>query len=112
MQHNSDFIGLVGRVFTNDLGDQGSILVEPYQRLKKIVLDTSLLNTQYYKVCIKSQVEQSRERSSTQPYYLCVVAIEKGPFGLPLIAVANFTYIIPFPPQKKKKKLARNNFET
>ena len=27
----------------------------------KMVLDTSLLNTQQYKVCIKGKVEQSRE---------------------------------------------------
>ena len=38
--------------------------VESYQRLKKMVLDISLLNTQYYKVRIKRQVEQSKERSS------------------------------------------------
>ena len=31
-------------------------------------LDTSLLNTQQYKVRIKSKVEQSRERSSALPY--------------------------------------------
>ena len=30
----------------------------------KMVLDTSLLNTQHYKVRIKGEVEQSRERSS------------------------------------------------
>ena len=34
----------------------------------KIVLDTSLLNTHQYKVCIKGKVEQSRERSSALPY--------------------------------------------
>ena len=32
--------------------------VESYQRLK-MVLDTSLLNTQHYKVCIKGKVEKS-----------------------------------------------------
>ena len=42
--------------------------VESYQRRKKMVLDTSLLNTQYYKVRIKGKVEQSRERSSALPY--------------------------------------------
>ena len=31
----------------------------------KMVLDTDLLNTQHYKVCIKGKVEQSRKRSST-----------------------------------------------
>ena len=52
------------------------------QRLK-MVLDASFLNTQHYKVCIKSKVEQSREMSSILPKNL-VVAIEKGAFGLPL----------------------------
>ena len=44
--------------------------VKSYQRLKKMVLDASLLNTQQYKVGIKSKVEQFRERSSTLPYTL------------------------------------------
>ena len=38
--------------------------------LKKMVLDTTLFNTQQYKVCIKGKVEQSRERSSVLPYTL------------------------------------------
>ena len=33
-----------------------------------MVLDTSLLNTQQYKVRIKGKVEQSREKSSAFPY--------------------------------------------
>ena len=47
---------------------------------KKMLLDTSLLNTQYYKVRIKGKMEQSRERRSALPYTLnwIVVAIEKG----------------------------------
>ena len=56
---------LVGRVFANDLGDQGSIPGCVIPKTLKMVLDTALLNT---KVCIKSKVEQSRERSSTLPY--------------------------------------------
>ena len=39
-----------------------------------MILDTSLLNTQQYKVCIKGK---SRERSSALPLHLGVVAIEK-----------------------------------
>ena len=35
---------------------------------KKLVLDTSLLNTQHHKVHIKGKVEQSKERSSVLPY--------------------------------------------
>ena len=57
--------------------------VESYQRLKKMVLDSTLLNTQHYKVRIKGKVQQSREWSSTLPLYLVVVAIEKGTFGSP-----------------------------
>ena len=33
-----------------------------------LLIDTSLLNTQQYKVRIKGTVEQSRERSSALPY--------------------------------------------
>ena len=42
--------------------------VESYQRLKKMVLDISLLNTQHYNLRIKGKVEQSRERSCALPY--------------------------------------------
>ena len=35
---------------------------------KKVVLDTSLFNTQHYKVLLKGKVEQSRERISALPY--------------------------------------------
>ena len=64
---NFQFTGLVGRVFTNGLGDQGSV---PGQVIPKsqMVLDVSLLNTQYYKARIKSKVEHSRKKSSTLTY--------------------------------------------
>ena len=42
--------------------------VESYQRLKKMVLDTTLLNTQHYKVRFKGIVEQSREMNSALLY--------------------------------------------
>ena len=61
-------IGLVGAVFANDLRDQCSISGWVIPKTLKIVLDTYLLNTQHYKVCIKGKVTQSRERSSTLPY--------------------------------------------
>ena len=41
--------------------------VESYQRLKKWY-DTSLLNTQNYKVRFKGKVEQSREKNGTFIY--------------------------------------------
>ena len=63
-------IGLVGRVFANGPGDQGSIPGRVKPKTLKMVFDTSLLNTQQYKVRIKGKVEQSRERSSALPYTL------------------------------------------
>ena len=61
---------LVGRVFASGPGDLGSIQGRVIPKTLKMVLDTSLLNTQQYKVCIKGKVEQSRERSSALPYTL------------------------------------------
>ena len=60
--------GLVGRVFTNGPGDQGSIPSCVIPKTFKMVVDTSLLNTQQYKERIKGKVEQFRERSSALPY--------------------------------------------
>ena len=37
-------------------------------KTKKMLLDFALLNTQHYKVRIKSKVGHSRERSSALPY--------------------------------------------
>ena len=52
----------MSRVFANVVKEIGvQSLVESYQRLKKMILDADLLNTQHYKVRIKGQVEQSRE---------------------------------------------------
>ena len=56
------------RVFANGLRDLGSIPGCVILKTLKMVLDTSLLNTQQYKVHIKGKVEQSRERSNTLPY--------------------------------------------
>ena len=64
----NQLIGLVGRVFANSSGDWGLIPGRVIPKTQKMVLDTSLLNIQHYKVRIKGKVEQSRERSSTLPY--------------------------------------------
>ena len=61
-------IGLVSRVFANGPRDLGSIPGRVIPKTLKMVLDTSLFNTQQYKVHIKGKVEQSRERSSALPY--------------------------------------------
>ena len=72
-------IGLVGRVFANGPGVMGSILGSIIPKTLKMVLDTFLLNTQQYKVRIKSKVEQSRGKVSPS-LHLGIVAIEKGSF--------------------------------
>ena len=64
-------IGPVGRVFANGPGDLGSIPGRVIPKTLKMVLDTSLLNTQQYKVHIKGKVEQSRVRSSALPTPQC-----------------------------------------
>ena len=75
----NQLIGLVDRVFDNGPGDLGSIPCRVIPKTLKMVLDTSLLNNQQYKVCINGNVEQSWESSSDHPG---VEAIEKGAFWL------------------------------
>ena len=58
----------MSRVFANGPGDRGSIPVRVIPKTFKMVLDTSLPDTQQYKARIKSKVEQSWERSSALPY--------------------------------------------
>ena len=62
--------------------------VELYQRLKKIVLDAALVNTQYYKVWTKGKVEQFREWSNAFPN------ASVGNFGSPSSTVENFIYLL------------------
>ena len=58
-----------------------------------MVLDTSLLNTQHYKVRIKGKGKQFMEKEERPPLYLGVVAIEKRIFGSPSTKVDYFIYI-------------------
>ena len=51
--------GSVGRVFANGPGDFVLIPGRVIPKTSKMVLDTSLLNTQQYKVHIKGKVDQS-----------------------------------------------------
>ena len=64
------FIGPAVRVFANGPGDLGSIPGRVIPKTLKMVLDTTLLNTQHYKVRFKGKVEQSWEWSSALPYTL------------------------------------------
>ena len=66
----NQLIGLVGRVLANGSGDLGSIPGHVIPKTSKMVLDTSLLNTQHYKVQIKGKVAQSGKMSSALPYTL------------------------------------------
>ena len=61
-------IDLVGRVFANGPWDLGSIPGRVIPKTLKMVLDTSLLNTQQYTVRIEGKVEQFRERSGALSY--------------------------------------------
>ena len=63
-------IGPAVRVFANGPGDLGSIPGRVIPKTLKMELDTTLLNTQHYKVRFKSKVEQSWEWSSALPYTL------------------------------------------
>ena len=83
-------------MFANGTGDLGLIPSRIILKTLKMVLDTSFLNTQHYKVPIKGKVKQSRERSSA-PLHLSVVTTENGAFWSPSTTVVNFTYL-----QRKK----------
>ena len=63
-------IGIMVSVFAKGPGDLGSIPGRVIPKTQKMVLDATFLNTQHYKVRIKSKMEQSRERSSALPYTL------------------------------------------
>ena len=63
-------IGPAVRVFANGPGDLRSIPGQVIPKTLKMELDTTLLNTQHYKVRFKGKVEQSWEWSSALPYTL------------------------------------------
>ena len=64
-------------------GNLGSIPGRVIPKTLKVVLDTSLLNTQQYKVRIKGKMEQSRERCSALPYTLVWYLLKREPSGRP-----------------------------
>ena len=84
---------LVGRVFVNGLGDLGSIPGRVIPKIFKMVLGTSLLNTQQYKARIEGKAIQRNEQRP--PQHFGVVAIEKGAFWSPRLRSPTFlTYRI------------------
>ena len=80
-------------MFANVSGDLGSIPGRVIPKTLKMILDSSSLNTQQYKVCIEGKVEQSRERSSA-PQHLGVVAVEKGAFWFLQLWPPTFIYTV------------------
>ena len=61
---------VISTMFANGPEDLGSIPGRVILKTLKMVLDASLLNTQFYKVRIKGKVEKSREKSCALPYTL------------------------------------------
>ena len=86
------FVGLMGRVFANCLGDWISIPGQVILKTQKMVLDADLLNTQCYKVRMKDKVSNPGKGVVPSPRPLCS-SYWKGSFWFTLNYVANFTYI-------------------
>ena len=83
------------RVFANGPGDLGSIPGRLIPKTQKMVLDSSLLNTQHYKVRIKGKVEQSREGVAPSPTPWCS-SYRKGSLRLwsPTFYIYIYIYIL------------------
>ena len=77
----------VSKVFVNCSGNRSSIPDRVIPKTQKMVLDTSLLNTQHYKARIKGKVEQSRERSGTLPYTSVLYLLKREPSGYPRLGL-------------------------
>ena len=75
------------RMFANGPGDRGLILSRFLPKTQKIVLDVSLLSTQYYTERIMSKRNHPEKRVAPSPQHTSVVSIENGTFGLPMIKV-------------------------
>ena len=80
---SSQPIDLMGKVLANGTGDRVSIPGRFITKIQKLVLDSSLLNTQHYKVRIKGKVEQSSERYSAVPYISMLQLLKREPSGDP-----------------------------
>ena len=64
-------IGIMVRVFGNSLEDQVSIPGQVIPKIKKIVLNASLLNTQHYKVQSRISGAIKRKRVAPSPTLQC-----------------------------------------
>ena len=55
-------------MFASRTADRGSIPGQVIPKTEKKVLDTNLLHTDHYKICIKGKVEQYKENTSAFAY--------------------------------------------
>ena len=59
---------LMSRVLANGPGNQGSVPGRVMPKTQKMILVATLFNSLLYKVRIKSEMEQSREKTSALSY--------------------------------------------
>ena len=83
-------INLAGKVFAYGPGDLGSMPGRVIPKTPKMVLDTSLLNTQHY----KGKVEQSREKSNALPYTLVYYLTKMEPLGSPRLRTPTLLFLL------------------
>ena len=70
-KHTHTYIGIMVSVFTDGLGDWSSIPVRVISKTQKMVLDTTLLDIQLYKVQIKGKQGNPGKRVVRSPTYQC-----------------------------------------
>ena len=88
-------IGPVGRVFTNGPGDLGSIPGRVIPKTLKMVLDTSLLNTQQYKVLSRVKWSNPGKRVAPSPTPQCSSYCKGSLLGRPrLLSPTAFTMLL------------------
>ena len=82
----------MSRVFTNGPGDQGSIPGRVIPKTQNMVLDAALLSSQYYKIRIKSKVEQSWEWSGALPYTSMNKLLKEESLGHPQLRLPTLPF--------------------
>ena len=83
------YIGIMVKVFTNGLEDQGLILGRVIPKTQKMVLDASLLSTHHYKVWIKSKWINPGKGVVPSPTSRCSSYWKREPSSRPLLQSAN-----------------------
>ena len=82
-------------VFANGPGNLGSIPGRVIQKTLKMVLDTSLLSPQKYKVRIKGKMEQSKQRSSALLYTSVLLLLKREASDRPRQQSPTLLYLFP-----------------